>query len=118
MCRQQEKLSTIIKTINIYMSEKFISTKPHLNIGTIGHVDHGKTTLTSAITTVLAKRGLSKKRTYEEIDRAQGSHSSGSDQQSKTINATHEEFETTKRHYSLIDCTGHEDYIKNMITGT
>lgn len=100
------------------MADKFNTSKPHLNIGTIGHVDHGKTTLVSAITTVLAKRGLAKKKTYQEIDDAQGSKSSGSKQRGKTINATHEEFETEERHYSLIDCPGHEDYIKNMITGT
>ncbi|OGG35221.1 translation elongation factor Tu [Candidatus Gottesmanbacteria bacterium RIFOXYB1_FULL_47_11] len=91
---------------------KFNRTKPHLNIGTIGHVDHGKTTLTSAITHVLAKQGLAKALKYEEIDSAPEEKARG-----VTINIHHSEYETTKRHYAHIDAPGHADYIKNMITG-
>lgn len=91
---------------------KFNRSKPHLNIGTIGHVDHGKTTLTSAITHVLAKQGLAKALKYEEIDSAPEEKARG-----VTINIHHSEYETAKRHYAHIDAPGHADYIKNMITG-
>ena len=92
--------------------EKFVRNKPHLNIGTIGHVDHGKTTLSSAITNVLAKRGLAQARSYDSIDNAPEEKERG-----VTINISHIEYETEKRHYAHIDCPGHADYIKNMITG-
>jgi elongation factor Tu len=91
---------------------KFERKKPHLNIGTIGHVDHGKTTLTSAITKVLSKYGLAQFLPYEAIDKAPEERARG-----LTINITHVEYETEKRHYAHIDCPGHADYIKNMITG-
>ena len=92
--------------------EKFVRTKPHVNIGTIGHVDHGKTTLTSAITYVLAEKGLSKKMDYDQIDGAPEEKARGI-----TINTCHVEYETEKRHYAHVDCPGHADYVKNMITG-
>ena len=92
--------------------EKFVRTKPHVNIGTIGHVDHGKTTLTSAITTVLANKGLSQKMAYDQIDGAPEERARGI-----TINTCHVEYETEKRHYAHVDCPGHADYVKNMITG-
>ena len=92
--------------------EKFVRTKPHLNIGTIGHVDHGKTTLTAAITQVLAKKGWAEPKTLEEIDAAPEEKERG-----LTISIYHAEYETEKRHYAHIDCPGHADYIKNMITG-
>jgi elongation factor Tu len=92
--------------------EKFVRSKPHVNIGTIGHVDHGKTTLTSAITKVLAQKGLAKATNYDEIDNAPEEKARG-----VTINAHHTEYETEKRHYAHVDCPGHQDYIKNMITG-
>ncbi len=92
--------------------DKFDRNKPHLNIGTIGHVDHGKTTLTSAIHTVLSKKGLAKAMKYEEIDKAPEEKARG-----VTINIHHSEYETMKRHYAHIDAPGHADYIKNMITG-
>jgi len=92
--------------------EKFVRTKPHVNIGTIGHVDHGKTTLTSAITYVLAEKGLSKKMEYDQIDGAPEEKARGI-----TINTCHVEYETEKRHYAHVDCPGHADYVKNMITG-
>lgn len=91
---------------------KFVRNKPHLNIGTIGHVDHGKTTLTSAITHVLAKSGMAKALKYEEIDNAPEEKARG-----VTINIHHSEYETEKRHYAHIDAPGHADYVKNMITG-
>jgi len=91
---------------------KFERTKPHVNVGTIGHVDHGKTTLTSAMTLVLSKAGLAKFLRYEEIDAAPEEKARG-----LTINIFHAEYETPKRHYAHIDCPGHADYIKNMITG-
>lgn len=92
--------------------QKFIRNKTHVNIGTIGHVDHGKTTLTSAITHVLAKTGMAKALKYEEIDSAPEEKARG-----VTINIHHSEYETAKRHYAHIDAPGHADYIKNMITG-
>lgn len=92
--------------------KKFVRNKPHLNIGTIGHVDHGKTTLTSAITHVLAKKGFAKALKYEEIDNAPEEKARG-----VTINIHHSEYETEKRHYAHIDAPGHADYVKNMITG-
>jgi len=92
--------------------KKYERTKPHVNIGTIGHVDHGKTTLTSAITTVLAKRGLAIAKKYADIDNAPEEKARG-----VTINISHQEYETDKRHYAHIDAPGHADYIKNMITG-
>ncbi|SVB54730.1 uncharacterized protein METZ01_LOCUS207584 [marine metagenome] len=92
--------------------EKFERTKPHVNIGTIGHVDHGKTTLTSAITQVLAERGLATAKAYDDIDNAPEERERG-----VTINVSHEEYETENRHYAHVDCPGHADYIKNMITG-
>ncbi|MCL5003799.1 MAG: elongation factor Tu [Patescibacteria group bacterium] len=94
------------------MTEKFERTKPHLNIGTIGHVDHGKTTLTSAITKVLSQKGRATFRAYESIDSAPEEKERG-----VTINIAHVEYETDTRHYAHIDCPGHADYIKNMITG-
>src|SRR4030042_3209566 len=92
--------------------EKFLRTKPHINIGTIGHVDHGKTTLTAAITMVLSKKGFSEVRTYDSIDNAPEERERG-----VTINISHVEYQTDTRHYAHIDCPGHADYIKNMITG-
>ena len=92
--------------------EKFIRTKPHVNIGTIGHVDHGKTTLTSAITKVLAKKGQAKIMDYDQIDGAPEEKARGI-----TINTAHVEYETDTRHYAHVDCPGHADYVKNMITG-
>ena len=92
--------------------EQFKRNKPHCNIGTIGHVDHGKTTLTAAITTVLAKTGGATAKKYDEIDAAPEEKERGI-----TINTAHVEYETAKRHYAHVDCPGHADYIKNMITG-
>ena len=92
--------------------EKFDRSKVHVNIGTIGHVDHGKTTLTAAITTVLAKAGLSEKKAYDQIDAAPEERARGI-----TINTAHIEYSTATRHYAHVDCPGHADYVKNMITG-
>ncbi len=92
--------------------EKFERTKPHVNIGTIGHVDHGKTTLTAAITMVLAKRGLSEMRSFDSIDNAPEDKERGI-----TINTSHVEYQTANRHYAHVDCPGHADYVKNMVTG-
>ena len=92
--------------------EQFQRTKPHVNIGTIGHVDHGKTTLTAAITSVLAKSGKAQAKKYDEIDAAPEEKERGI-----TINTAHVEYETDKRHYAHVDCPGHADYVKNMITG-
>ena len=92
--------------------EKFERSKPHCNIGTIGHVDHGKTTLTAAITTVLAKQGKAEPRAYDQIDGAPEEKARGI-----TISTAHVEYETDKRHYAHVDCPGHADYVKNMITG-
>lgn len=92
--------------------EKFDRSKPHLNVGTIGHVDHGKTTLTAAITTVLAKKGLSEVRSFDSIDNAPEEKERGI-----TINTSHVEYTTATRHYAHVDCPGHADYVKNMVTG-
>ncbi len=94
--------------------EKFVRTKPHMNIGTIGHVDHGKTTLTAAIATILAKHGVGSTQaaSYDQIDNAPEERERGI-----TINTAHIEYETEKRHYAHVDCPGHADYVKNMITG-
>ena len=90
----------------------FERTKPHVNIGTIGHVDHGKTTLTAAITKTLALEGLAEKKDYNNIDSAPEERERGI-----TINTAHVEYETKNRHYAHVDCPGHADYVKNMITG-
>ncbi len=92
--------------------EKFVKSKPHVNIGTIGHVDHGKTTLTAAITAVLAEKGYAEKRDYDQIDNAPEERERGI-----TIATSHVEYETDNRHYAHVDCPGHADYVKNMITG-
>ena len=92
--------------------QKFERTKPHVNIGTIGHVDHGKTTLTAAITNVLSKKGFAEARAYDQIDGAPEERQRGI-----TINTAHVEYETDNRHYAHVDCPGHADYVKNMITG-
>src|SRR5512147_2243971 len=92
--------------------EKFDRSKPHVNVGTIGHVDHGKTTLTAAITMVLAKKGLSEVRTFDSIDNAPEERERGI-----TIATAHVEYQTANRHYAHVDCPGHADYVKNMITG-
>jgi elongation factor Tu len=92
--------------------ESFQRNKPHVNIGTIGHVDHGKTTLTAAITNTLADQGLAQKKSYADIDAAPEERERGI-----TINTAHVEYETSKRHYAHVDCPGHADYVKNMITG-
>ena len=92
--------------------EKFDRSKPHVNVGTIGHVDHGKTTLTAAITMALAIKGLSETRTFDSIDNAPEERERGI-----TIATAHVEYSTEKRHYAHVDCPGHADYVKNMITG-
>src|SRR5690242_21501782 len=92
--------------------EKFVRSKPHLNVGTIGHVDHGKTTLTAAITKVLAKKNFAKFLAYDQIDKAPEERERGT-----TIAPSHVEYETDNRHYAHVDCPGHADYVKNMITG-
>ena len=92
--------------------EHFNRSKPHVNIGTIGHVDHGKTTLTAAITTVLAKKGLSEVKSFDQIDNAPEEKERGI-----TINTSHVEYQTANRHYAHVDCPGHADYVKNMVTG-
>ena len=91
---------------------KFERTKPHVNVGTIGHVDHGKTTLTAAITTILSKKFGGEAKAYDQIDSAPEEKARGI-----TINTAHVEYETKARHYAHVDCPGHADYIKNMITG-
>ncbi|MBB6576353.1 translation elongation factor TU, partial [Comamonas odontotermitis] len=91
---------------------KFERTKPHVNVGTIGHVDHGKTTLTAAIATVLSKKFGGEAKKYDEIDAAPEEKARGI-----TINTAHVEYETANRHYAHVDCPGHADYVKNMITG-
>src|SRR3989454_2125260 len=92
--------------------EKFTRDKPHVNVGTIGHIDHGKTTLTAAITMVLSKKGVASVRTFDSIDNAPEERERGI-----TIAVAHVEYSTAKRHYAHVDCPGHADYIKNMITG-
>src|SRR2546421_9987400 len=92
--------------------EAFNGNKPHLNVGTIGHVDHGKTTLTAAITSVLAKKGMAEARAYDSIDNAPEGKERGI-----TINTAHVEYQSDKRHYAHVDCSGHADYVKNMVTG-
>ena len=92
--------------------EKFDRSKPHVNVGTIGHIDHGKTTLTASITTVLAEKGLSELRSFDSIDNAPEEKERGI-----TINTSHVEYQTANRHYAHVDCPGHADYIKNMVTG-
>ena len=92
--------------------EKFDRSKPHVNIGTIGHVDHGKTTLTSAITIYLSKQGLCEIKDFDSIDNAPEEKERGI-----TINTAHVEYSTVKRHYAHVDCPGHADYVKNMVTG-
>ena len=92
--------------------QTFDRSKPHLNIGTIGHVDHGKTTLTAAITKVLADAGLSEAKSFDQIDNAPEEKERGI-----TINTSHVEYETSNRHYAHVDCPGHADYVKNMVTG-
>ncbi len=92
--------------------DKFERNKPHVNVGTIGHVDHGKTTLTAAITSVLAKKGMAEARAYDSIDAAPEEKERGI-----TISTAHVEYESDKRHYAHVDCPGHADYVKNMITG-
>ena len=92
--------------------EKFDRSKPHVNIGTIGHVDHGKTTLTAAITKVMAEAGGAEFQAYDQIDKAPEERARGI-----TISTAHVEYETSNRHYAHVDCPGHADYVKNMITG-
>lgn len=104
---------SLIARRNLQMSKaKFERSKPHVNIGTIGHVDHGKTTLTAAITSVLANRGFAEAFKYDQIDKAPEEKERGI-----TINTSHVEYETENRHYAHVDCPGHADYVKNMITG-
>ena len=93
--------------------EHFDRSKPHCNIGTIGHVDHGKTTLTAAICTTLAAKGLAAAKRFDEIDNAPEEKARGI-----TINTSHVEYTTANRHYAHVDCPGHADYVKNMVTGT
>jgi translation elongation factor TU len=92
--------------------EKFERDKPHVNVGTIGHIDHGKTTLTAAITKTLSEKGNTEEKTFDEIDNAPEEKERGI-----TIATSHVEYETDKRHYAHVDCPGHADYVKNMITG-
>jgi elongation factor Tu len=97
--------------------EKFQRTKPHVNVGTIGHIDHGKTALTSAITKVMADKGLAEYQSYDQVARASEAHGRRDETKILTIATSHVEYETEKRHYAHVDCPGHADYIKNMITG-
>jgi elongation factor Tu len=104
--------NTSNRRLSLMAKEKFDRSKPHVNIGTIGHVDHGKTTLTAAIATVLAKKTGGEAKSYDQIDNAPEEKERGI-----TINTSHVEYETEKRHYAHVDCPGHADYVKNMITG-
>ncbi|MEK7270408.1 MAG: GTP-binding protein, partial [Planctomycetota bacterium] len=97
--------------------DKFERKKPHVNVGTIGHVDHGKTTLTSVMTGLLSKRGLAKAISYDEVAKASEKDGRRDPTKILTIQVAHVEYQTEKRHYAHIDCPGHADYIKNMITG-
>jgi elongation factor Tu len=110
--QKKHKKTLIIGGTKTMAKQKFERTKPHVNIGTIGHVDHGKTTLTAAITMILAKKGLATIKDYASIDSAPEERERGI-----TINTAHVEYATEKRHYAHVDCPGHADYVKNMITG-
>jgi elongation factor Tu len=101
-----------LKTDKMATKETFKRDKPHVNVGTIGHIDHGKTTLTAAITTILAQKGMAEAKKYDEIDAAPEEKERGI-----TINTAHVEYQTANRHYAHVDCPGHADYVKNMITG-
>ncbi|MEO0291986.1 MAG: GTP-binding protein, partial [candidate division WOR-3 bacterium] len=96
---------------------KFERKKTHVNVGTIGHIDHGKTTLTAAITKVLAKHGLAQEQDYDQVAKADAKLFRRDETKILTVNLAHVEYESEKRHYAHIDCPGHHDYIKNMITG-
>jgi elongation factor Tu len=111
-CAAKNRIFNLIRRIYKWQSRNFERTKPHVNIGTIGHIDHGKTTLTAAITKWLALQGKAKFEAYDQIDKAPEEKARGI-----TINTAHVEYETEKRHYAHVDCPGHADYIKNMITG-
>jgi small GTP-binding protein domain len=110
MIRNQKQL--LEENQNVMSRTKFERNKPHVNVGTIGHVDHGKTTLTAAITMTLAAQGRAKAKKYDEIDAAPEEKQRGI-----TINTAHVEYETGDRHYAHVDCPGHADYVKNMIVG-
>ena len=110
--KEEKKFYKNLNTNKTMAKEKFDRSKAHVNIGTIGHVDHGKTTLTAAITTVLAKNGLSELRSFDSIDNAPEEKERGI-----TINTAHVEYQTATRHYAHVDCPGHADYVKNMVTG-
>lgn len=101
-----------LTTPNSFSFAKFVRDRPHVNVGTVGHIDHGKTTLTSAITKILANKQLAEYKEYGQIDKAPEEKSRGI-----TINASTVEYFTEKRHYAHVDCPGHIDYVKNMITG-
>ena len=103
---------SLAKSLPCAYLSSYNRSKPHVNIGTIGHVDHGKTTLTAAITKILSEQGQAKAMAYEDIDKSPEERARGI-----TINATHVEYETDNRHYAHVDCPGHADYVKNMITG-
>ena len=112
VCKASTVFPIICGARRTFAAEKFNRSKPHVNVGTIGHVDHGKTTLTAAITKVLSEKGGAKFRGYADIDAAPEERARGI-----TISTAHVEYETEKRHYAHVDCPGHADYIKNMITG-